>query len=591
MKDTANTQNLSTHNDAMTELALTRMRHLSQQNSFTAVASHILTPAMILLALWLTGETHLHVLPWFGLCILFCGLRLLHHRLFFQYFESSGKSLRFWEMQLLAFAFLSGLIWSGFAIAFIRPEGNLTTPVFMIAVLFTHVSGAGTAYATHMRLYFAFVLAIWAPSISYFLWQGGVFYQQLSIFAICATSIMAYMAYSQHQSVVKTLHLRSRNDDLVDQLKQQKVIAEEASRAKSRFLAAASHDLRQPMQALGLFADSLIYRITDAGNRRILDLMRSSLNSLSGLLDSLLDISRLDSGAVDLEVRTFSLPELFQRLCDEFKVTAGEKGLSFRCRCPPVWVCSDPVLLEQLLRNLLWNAVKYTDNGGVLFVARRRGEHIRIEVWDTGVGIPDAEQATVFEEFHQLHNPERDRTKGIGLGLSIVDRLSKLLGVRLRLRSKEGSGSVFALDVNEVSKPSQAGHSIDPSEGVDALQGVSVLVVDDEKDIQIALQMVFKSWGCRVEAAESLAEVDALLRKFEPQIVVTDYRLRQAETGDMVIDMVRRQLGRDLPAVIVTGTTTPEADRSRKLGNVDILYKPLESAELKAKLVQLLGLR
>src|SRR5206468_2915713 len=268
-----------------------------------------------------------------------------------------------------------------------------------------------------------------------------------------------------------------------------KLVAEQANLGKSRFLAAASHDLRQPLQTLSLLRGILGKRIKDPSGSRLVAKIEETLSAMSGMLNTLLDINQLEAGIVRPEIVEFPIGTLLDRLKAEFAYHVTTKRLGWRVVASSLYVRSDPHLLEQMLRNLLANAVKYTEQGKILLGCRRRGDKLRIEVWDTGIGIPAGQQKAIFEEFHQLNNPARERSRGIGLGLSIVQRISDLLGHAIDVRSWPGHGSVFAIEVplgeNKQRLPSGA-------KRMEAIAGPTgaILIVEDDPEVREMLAIL-----------------------------------------------------------------------------------------------------
>jgi signal transduction histidine kinase/ActR/RegA family two-component response regulator len=365
-----------------------------------------------------------------------------------------------------------------------------------------------------------------------------------------------------------------------------------ANQSKSRFLAAASHDLRQPMHALGLFIAQLRARIHEPETLAFVGKVESAVTALQELLDALLDISRLDAGVVSPTTGDFRLQPLFTRLEAAFAPQAERKGVRLRAAPTRLAVLSDPVLLERILLNLLANAVRYTEHGAILLGARRHGDRVRIEVWDTGAGIAPEHREAIFQEFFQVGNPERDRAKGLGLGLAIVARLARLLGNRIEMRSHPGKGSVFAVEL----PMGEARAEIEPMTQAPALSevlpGARVLVVDDDALVREAMTSVLRQWGCQVATAangdEAIARFDS--EDGKPDAVLCDYRLPNGETGVDVIARLRAAAGRPIPAALVTGDTAPERLREAKLAGHALLHKPVHPAKLRALLEQLLSL-
>jgi len=371
--------------------------------------------------------------------------------------------------------------------------------------------------------------------------------------------------------------------------------ANRANQSKTRFLAAASHDLRQPLHALRLFIDVLENRLAeDHAVQPLVQKIQQTVAVMASLFEALLDISRLDAGAVQPELKSFDLWILFKHLLDGFQSAATQKGLSLQFdQCDQV-VYSDPVLLEQILRNLIENALKYTPQGAIRVSAQTTRlasteESLEITVTDTGIGIPEDQQEEVFLEFHQLHNPERDRLKGLGLGLSIVKRLTQLLGYSLQLTSKEGEGTKFTLTV-PVGQPTVAttdrGETTLVIEEELMSQTVSVgriLVIDDEQFIRKATKMQLTVWGYEVLTAASTAQAiqEMANTAFVPQVIIADYHLRNNETGDQAIQAIQTSLGKMIPGIIITGDTTVAPVQVAKTLDYKLLHKPVKPAHLR----------
>lgn len=364
-----------------------------------------------------------------------------------------------------------------------------------------------------------------------------------------------------------------------DELFDAKEAAEEANVAKTRFLAAASHDLRQPMQALAMFIAVLAGRPMDGEQMALVTRIQDSVTALEGLLNSLLDVSKLEAGLVVPHQAEFPVAAMMDRLAAEFEPLCAAAGLRLTVVPSKAVVRSDPALLERILRNLLNNAVRYTKTGRVLFGCRHMGKAVGFQVWDTGIGIPQAEIRNIFREFHQVGNLGRDRRQGLGLGLAIVERLAELLDHPVTVRSQEGKGSVFAVQVPQAVRVPTAVAPCQLQLGL-ARKGASILVIDDEPDVRESLEMLLESWGHIVLSAASAEDA---LRRLPgwgrvPDLVIADYRLQNGDTGGQAIARVEVHLRpvAKLPAIILTGDTAPERlQQAQALGH-GLLHKPVQ---------------
>jgi signal transduction histidine kinase/ActR/RegA family two-component response regulator len=370
----------------------------------------------------------------------------------------------------------------------------------------------------------------------------------------------------------------------LEQVQAARVQAEQASVAKSRFFAAASHDLRQPLHSLGLFAAALEGHVFSRDARDLVARIGDSIGALEALFNELLDLSKLDAGAVAVHPRNFALQDLFDRLSLEFHAEAVARHLRMRFVPTSLAVRTDPVLLERVLANLVSNALRYTHEGGVVIGARRRGLEVWLDVVDTGVGIPPEKQEQVFDEFFQIGNPGRDRRRGLGLGLAIVKRLARLMGHRLTLQSTPGKGTRFRLALLRA----QSADALTPPEQVIDLEPFAnrrALLVEDDPDIRIATINLLEQWGIRVTVCKSRDDVATLLDNgFRPDIALVDLRLDTVDDGIDVIELLRQRLGPELPAILLSGDTgAAELARVRASG-VPLLTKPVAPARLKSAL-------
>jgi signal transduction histidine kinase/CheY-like chemotaxis protein len=380
---------------------------------------------------------------------------------------------------------------------------------------------------------------------------------------------------------VRTKELNATNI-LVNQAREQ---AEQANQAKTRFLAAASHDLRQPLQALNLFVNVLSSRDHDEKTREIVEHIGESTQALESLLNALLDISKLDAGLIVPEFGDVRVDNLFARLENQFAPLAVAKGLRLEIKPLPLVLRTDPTLIENIMRNLIANAVRYTQKGRVLIRCRKVGNNAMLTVEDTGPGIPEDQRETIFQEFSRLGRKrggaEGDTEGGLGLGLAIVERLAYLLGHRVNIASSPKPGSVFIVEV-----PLSLNRR-DRDEGGETVSSMSrskarILVVDDDPEVLLAMREQLEDWGYSVEAALKLEQALALISPDEPalDLILADYRLGDGITGDQAIGAIRGRLGYDVPGLLITGDTAPDRLREAHLSGFLLLHKPVSPATL-----------
>jgi signal transduction histidine kinase/DNA-binding NarL/FixJ family response regulator len=364
-----------------------------------------------------------------------------------------------------------------------------------------------------------------------------------------------------------------------------------ANLAKSRFLAAASHDLRQPLHALNLFSDQLRADPGDAKRGRLVAQIRSSVAAMNELFNALLDISKLDAGHLEPNVAEFPIAPLLERIGATVQALARKKGLRLRVLPTGAWVRSDPILLERILLNLASNAVKYTEAGGVIIGCRRRGESLRIEVVDSGIGIPEDQQQAIFGEFVQLAGSQGAGAGGLGLGLAIVERLAGLLDHPIEVKSRINRGSRFSLAVpSAVAREEAVPPAIQVASATDPVSGKLLVVIDNDPKIRDGMHGLLTSWGCEVVAAASPDEaLDSLARSAQaPDLIIADYHLSGGKNGLEVIDELRKSLAAPIPAFLVSGDTSPDRLREVNARGHYLLHKPILPVTLRATVNQLL---
>lgn len=481
----------------------------------------------------------------------------------------------------------TGIGW-GVGAVFVLPSDATPQQVFFILML--GGTAAGTV-ATLSPFYSAQILALGTsvvPLIIRFAVDGGADEWLMAAALFMFLLAMVATGRNTHNALLNSLRLGVENLDLLDNIRRQSAELEATSRAKTRFLAAASHDLRQPLHALRLQAESLAMRIGgDERSTSIVQRIGHSVSAMERLLNSLLDISRLDAGIIEPRIAPFQMDAVLSALEDEFAARAREAQCDLRFVPCSAYVDTDVTLLETILRNLIANSIRHAPGAKIIVGCRRRANMLAVVVADRGPGIPAELQSRVFEEFFQVGNPERNRDHGLGLGLSIVRRLAGLLELPMTFRSEPGQGTFVALDVPRSEGVRQAPQSMPRS--LAGVAGSLVWVIDDDEQGRLALANLIADWGCDVvsgyDAQQLLAEQgEAFLR---PDAIVADYRLGQG-TGVEAIRQIRQHFGDGaLPALIVTGDTAPEQLRDLAATGIYILHKPVAPGRLRALLATL----
>ncbi|MBF0270349.1 MAG: response regulator [Alphaproteobacteria bacterium] len=418
--------------------------------------------------------------------------------------------------------------------------------------------------------------------------QGGAWYvRRISPYrtqdGLIEGVVITFTDVTERRRILEALNVAKRQADL-------------ANEAKSRFLAAASHDIRQPLQTLTLLQGLLEKEVKGEDARKLVSRLDETLSAMSGILNTLLDISRIEAGNVLPEMADFPINDLLMKLSDEFSYLAHAQGLELRVQPCKVLVHSDHALLEQMIRNLLSNALKFTRNGKVLLGCRRHCGMLSIEVWDTGIGIPESELQAIFDEYHQLDNQARERRLGLGLGLSIVQRLGNLLGNRIRVRSQKGKGSMFAIEVMTsaalLKTAKTAAQSVNGVAGDEQAQSKGkILIVEDDSEMRDLLELTLSHCGHRTASAhDGLGALELVTQKnFRPDIVLTDLRLPSDMNGIQIGAKLRELLNQDVPVIILTGDTSAETLRDIHRHDFVRLSKPVKVKEMTCLIQRLLA--
>jgi len=474
---------------------------------------------------------------------------------------------------------LSGLngIAQGSAVLFFYGMADLQRAVVSILLAGITAGAVGTTNG-HPHIFKAFALPVmlglslaWAltPHHGGSLLVDGA----MSFLCLAFLAVQNGLARDNYRALSESVEMRNEQMRLNQQLRTALEQAEEANAAKTRFLASASHDLRQPLHTLTLFCAALMTHQVDESGRRILTHMDAALSALRSQLTALLDMSKLDAGIVTVRARACDIGPMLRRLCDAKREEAHTKGLQLNCAVEgDLVVHTDPLHLERIVSNLLDNAIKYCDAGQVWLQTRRDGEQWHISVRDTGRGIAEKDLGKVFEEFYQVDNPERDRTRGLGLGLSIVQRLGRLLSMPVTLNSELGVGTTVTMALPRA-QASEAEAIEEPTESA-AIPLCHMLVLDDEAGVRVAMKTLLESLGCRVTLAACTDEAMRLAGEDPPDVVLADFRLRGEESGIKAIRKLRQQQP-DLPAMLISGDTAQDRLLEAQQAGLRMLHKPV----------------
>ena len=480
----------------------------------------------------------------------------------------------------------SGLVGFGWAllVMLVRPV-DFSFEALEVLVLCVVGTGASVFNSIYRPFLFAYEIAcVGMPTIVY-AFRDDTLNLGISIGLFALTLAFIGFGLTFHRGFVRAIELGFENTRLVNELTAKSLALEQTNAAKTRFLASASHDLRQPLHAISLLAGLLAEQKPSEAQREVIQRINHSAEAMESLLNGILDLSRLDAGSDHPRLVSIDVRSLFDRIERTFSPAAAARGLSFRMKPLRRWVVSDATMLMRMLDNLVGNALRYTHGGGVLVAVRPRGTgRVAFEVWDTGVGIPADKLDEVFAEFVQLHNPARDRSLGLGLGLSIVRRTAQLLGHGLEVESRMGRGTVFRLIVPTAPEPEFIGvpgidvaiEDLDPN-------GLVVLVVDDEEPIRHAMTGLLESWGCVAHAAEDGDAALALLPIGDdaPDALLCDYRFAVGNGLD-VVERLRAAWGRAVPALVVTGDVSAAQLRDIAASGLQVMHKPVNPARLRA---------
>ncbi len=487
-----------------------------------------------------------------------------------------------WIKSAIFWAFLSGISWGFIFVFFTSPE-HFFRLLFLLGLFGGLISLSASNFGSFFPVYFAFSSSLTLLFVSKLFFIGG------DLFYIAGTLVFAYfiemtsIALNTQNAFNKSAELQFFNNTLLTEVVAQKEAAENAVHSKNQFLAAASHDLRQPLHAQGLFVDALKELNLDKDAAEIVTKIQSSTSALNGLLNSLLDISRLDAESIQYQPQSMELNPILSDLINEYSEQAQEKNINFNLNFQgSIIVKSDKALLTRLIRNLIDNAIKFTNNGEISISVKSHYKKVELTINDTGCGIPEHEKCNIFNEFTQLDNPERDRQKGLGLGLAIVKRLAHLMGIKIRVESILNLGTSFNLTIpasvlSSIELKKQKSTSIQNMNSRSIFNNETILVIDDEKDILEGMEFVVNNWGANIITAD---DCDSAIKKLHeknliPNLIIADFRLRENKNGISAINKIREYFDTKISVILVTGDTAPDRLQLALSADATVLHKPV----------------
>lgn len=573
-----------------------------------ALAGYMAGVGVVAMLYWPIAPIGL-LLPWASAFALLCLVRAFVIQRFRRAAPQAHAEWLRWRLRSSIGTVVSAALWGLTGWIFYGLGSEQQQATGLIVIIYTFSVAAIPVLSTQPRLYLLYASLCLLPLVVRIALVGDVYSYQLAGELVLIISLTTVLANSYRQALERAIDLKVQADELAAQLRVETLAAEAArreaeiaNRAKTQFFTAASHDLRQPLHAMGLFAEALRQRVHEPEVAHLVNSINESVDALEGLFSELLDITRIDSGVIEVHPQHFEVGDILRKLRLHFEPSAFEKGLSLRLRGGAKVVFADPLLVERILRNLVSNAIRYTNDGSVLVGCRRRGDRVLLQVWDTGLGISEAEQVRIFDEFYQVPNTPKvspDQRRGLGLGLAIVRRLADLMGAPLTMRSIPGRGTMFTLELPQGRAPRpSAVLSMPGAKGPVALTlaGRRIVVVEDEPAVRAGLEVLLAGWGAQIDAFESVAAARAWAGQADPDVVrpdllIVDYRLEDGLNGVDAIKALRARFGATIPAILVTGSTMTGHDKEAHEQNFHLLIKPVVPNKLRAMIAFKLGVK
>ncbi len=551
------------------------------------------------------------LLPWWGAFAAMCAVRLFVTLAFKRAAPRTRAEWQRWGLYSNVGTLVAATMWgvTGWVLygqgVGTRDTGLQQTG--LIIIVYTYCAVAIPVLSIQRRLYRTYAGLCFLPLVVRIALVGDIDHYQLAGELVVIFAFTVVLANSYRLALRRAMDLKLQADELAGRLRIETLAAEAArreaeiaNRAKTQFFTAASHDLRQPLHAMGLFAEALRQRVHEPEVAQLVNSINESVDALEGLFSELLDITRIDSGGVEVHAQHFIVGDILRKLRLHFEPSAFEKGLALRLRGGERVLHGDPLLVERILRNLVSNAIRYTNDGSVLVSCRQRGDKALLQVWDTGVGIREQERTRIFEEFYQVPNsvavsPEQRR--GLGLGLAIVKRLAGLMNAPLTVHSRPGHGTVFGLELPLGQAPRVAPAAL-PGKGPIrlTLAGRLIVIVEDEPAVRAGLEVLLRGWGAEIASFDSVTASAAWAgasdpEQVKPDLLIVDYRLEEGMNGVDAITALRSRFGASVPAILVTGSTMTGHEKDAQLHDFHLLIKPVVPNKLRAMIAFKLGVK
>ena len=593
--------------------ALARLAEIVQ-NAYdympAALAGYLAGVGVVTMLFWGIAPPSV-IAPWVAAFVLMCLVRLVITQRFQRATKTTLADWQRWRLRSNAGTLVAAALWGLTGWVFYAQGNGLQrtglAQTGLIIIIYTFCVVAIPVQAIQPRLYRAFAALVILPLVLRIASVGDRDHYELAGELLLIVSLTVVLANSHRQALQRAIDLKVQADELAAQLRVETLAAEAArreaetaNRAKTQFFTAASHDLRQPLHAMGLFAEALRQRVHEPEVAQLVNSINESVDALEGLFSELLDITRIDSGGIEVHAQHFEVGDILRKLRLHFEPAAFEKGLALRLRGGRRVVYADPLLVERILRNLVSNAIRYTNDGSVLVSCRTRGDRVLLQVWDSGVGIREAELARIFDEFYQVPNTHKvsaDQRKGLGLGLAIVQRLADLMQAPLAVRSQVGRGTVFTLELPKGKVPRAPATAVPGKAPVAiTLAGRLIVIVEDEPAVRAGLEVLLKGWGARIESFDSVAASRAWAERSDPALVrpdllIVDYRLEDGLNGVDAIKALRSRFGAATPAILVTGSTMTGHEKDAQEHDFHLLIKPVVPNRLRAMIAFKLGVK